>query len=916
MSAVLLTTLTATRPATITKTFWLEDGQLARQTSASVYAGQVEQVSVDCLETFATLLVSLGANQCLVYGLAPAPSLELVTQDKWAQAGRPAHQVPRTNAAFRWPDGPGVLVLDYDPRPDHPPLGRDALVAAVRAAAPALSQVAMLWRPSTSSCIFNGDTGEEHRALCGQRLYLLVSDAADIPRAGKALCERLWAQGHGHFAISKAGMALEKALFDTSVWQPSHIDFVAGARCIPPLEQRRGPPVLIPGEQQVVDSREAIPDLSPDLLVQAAAHKAEAKLEQQPEAEQVRLAYVTQRVQELTQQLVQERGMADDQAAVRAQFVVERSLKQQELFAEWPVIVKHPHTGTATRVSVSELLDEPYRWHGCITKDPLEPDYDGGRWVGKLFLISARPMLHSMAHGGQRFKLMRQPERIEIVRGQLAGTVNALLEILRRAPAIFDYGTEMVTPTGRSELLRLEKDNLRYEAASLTQFWRWHRLPDGSYSEVLENPPVDVCAAVLALRGKRGLKPLDAIISAPLLRADGLPIPEAGYDSATRLLLAVEETLPVVPLHPSQGELEAAYDLLLKPFEGFPFVSATDRAVLLAALLTAVQRPILPTAPAFAFDAPRQGTGKTLMAECVAIIATGLRPTAWPHVERNEEETRKRLLTALRSSARVMLWDNIVGTFDSAALAVLLTSETYTDRVLGASQSESFPNRMLVLLTGNNFTASGELPRRVLTCRLDAKTERPFTRAFDTDPVALCLVQRQSLVAAALTLLRGYWVAGRPVLSPTALGSFAAWDAAIRQPVLWIGQQVAPGAALGDPVDAILQRAEMDPADEAHGALMQAWREIFGNCNITARDLLEQHAHGRMEGFGATSAQVRLAHALEEFCPGREMSARSIGRFLMYRRDRPVGGLRIVRHNAPTRDKVLLWRVERADEAA
>jgi hypothetical protein len=95
---------------------------------------------------------------------------------------------------------------------------------------------------------------------------------------------------------------------------------------------------------------------------------------------------------------------------------------------------------------------------------------------------------------------------------------------------------------------------------------------------------------------------------------------------------------------------------------------------LLPALLTAVQRPVLSMAPDFAFDAPRQGTCKSLLTECCADLATGELPQAWPLISNNEDEVRKRILTAHRSGARVMLWDNIVGQFDNPALAVLLTS--------------------------------------------------------------------------------------------------------------------------------------------------------------------------------------------------------------------------------------------------
>jgi hypothetical protein len=139
----------------------------------------------------------------------------------------------------------------------------------------------------------------------------------------------------------------------------------------------------------------------------------------------------------------------------------------------------------------------------------------------------------------------------------------------------------------------------------------------------------------------------------------------------------------------------------------------------LAAILTAAVRPTLPTSPAFAYDAPVQGSGKTLLARCVGILTEGKNPSVWPHTAgRDDEETRKRLFAVLRSGARSMVWDNITGTFDSAAMASALTSPTFTDRILGVSTSSSVPNRMVMLLTGNNLTLAGDMPRRVSTLTL------------------------------------------------------------------------------------------------------------------------------------------------------------------------------------------------------
>lgn len=200
---------------------------------------------------------------------------------------------------------------------------------------------------------------------------------------------------------------------------------------------------------------------------------------------------------------------------------------------------------------------------------------------------------------------------------------------------------------------------------------------------------------MLSLGATRGLRPLAAIISAPTLRPDGTALIEPGYDSTTGLLLVLDGVDAIVPLpdRPSTEQAAEALAMLWKPFSEFPFVGPLDRAAHLGALLTAVVRPSLPTAPAFAYDAPVQGSGKTLLARCVAALATGNEPDGWPaSAGADDEETRKRIFTALRDGKRVVVLDHLLGTFDSASLAAALTSPKWTDRVLGKSEAVTVAN--------------------------------------------------------------------------------------------------------------------------------------------------------------------------------------------------------------------------------
>ncbi|MDI6771488.1 MAG: hypothetical protein QME77_02735, partial [bacterium] len=71
--------------------------------------------------------------------------------------------------------------------------------------------------------------------------------------------------------------------------------------------------------------------------------------------------------------------------------------------------------------------------------------------------------------------------------------------------------------------------------------------------------------------------------------------------------------------------------------------------------------------------------------------------------------------TAELTKARpIILLDNLPErrSLDSSALAAVVTSDPWTDHVLGESRMISLPNRALWLITANNPSLSDELARR------------------------------------------------------------------------------------------------------------------------------------------------------------------------------------------------------------
>ena len=92
--------------------------------------------------------------------------------------------------------------------------------------------------------------------------------------------------------------------------------------------------------------------------------------------------------------------------------------------------------------------------------------------------------------------------------------------------------------------------------------------------------------------------------------------------------------------------------------------------------------------------------------------------------------------------------------------------------------------------------------------------ERPELQQFDYNPIADAKDNRGELVAAALTILRAYHVAGRPSRLPQ-LQSFAGWSDMVRSAMVWLG--------VDDPVKTQETLRENDPVLTTLIRVATAW---------------------------------------------------------------------------------------------
>ena len=388
------------------------------------------------------------------------------------------------------------------------------------------------------------------------------------------------------------------------------------------------------------------------------------------------------------------------------------------------------------------------------------------------------------------------------------------------------------------------------------------------------DPPLEAATAYLARVGDWQVPFLQGVTQSPTLRSDGSVLQEPGYDKVSALLYDPGlVTFPAVPDAPSQDEAREALKVLAKPFREFSFATGPDRSVALAAVLTAQVRAMFPSAPLFAIDAPTAGSGKSLIAETIGIIATGHKPAMLSQGV-NPEEDQKRLSSVLMAGDQVIVIDNCDRPIQGDFLCSMLTQEMVRPRVLGKSEMRTLPTKCLVIATGNNLVLSGDVTRRALTCRMDAGVERPDQRQFDFDPRAEALSDRGALVTAGLTVLRAYIAAGRQ--NPLKkIGSFEEWNL-IREALVWLGAD--------DPAETRERILADDPAKAILLDLLRLWRAALGDSPVTLAEL------SALADKSARGPEHDLITELIANTRYPTFNSKSIGRFLAKHVDRIAGG--------------------------
>jgi hypothetical protein len=423
---------------------------------------------------------------------------------------------------------------------------------------------------------------------------------------------------------------------------------------------------------------------------------------------------------------------------------------------------------------------------------------------------------------------------------------------------------------------------------------------------------------VLVLLAERA-RPVAFRAATPLICPDGRIVERPGHDAGTGGYLDLDPGAEPIPQHPTRAQTVEALRRLWHPWSAYPWATDSDRAAMLATVLTIPLRPTIETAPGLLADSPLQSSGKSKAVGAVAAIVRGRKGGAksWVGSE-NDAEVEKYLLPVLRAGEPAVNFDNIGhGIFQSSVLATTMTEGRLQARVLGFSEHKSPEARVMWLASGVNVALDRDMSTRWLRARIDTKSEAPQLLSYRFDPVDAALSDRLGIVRAAIIAHRAFHDAGRPC-ADQILTRFSEWGRCVRNLVLWLSNsglaKEAGIVALGDPAASILEAGHVaDPETEALGLLLFGLEQTFGSDPFSPSEVAREFKAGE----GSTNeGRCAVFEGITALMPKARfgVTSQAVGAVLRNRRDRPAANRKLVEVKQFGREATrgALWRVEAA----
>lgn len=486
--------------------------------------------------------------------------------------------------------------------------------------------------------------------------------------------------------------------------------------------------------------------------------------------------------------------------------------------------------------------------------------------------------------------------------GDLDSIVQEAIQSLTSAPNLYVRNGKLVRLTEEG-IETLPKPALRTLMAACADYKKI-KIRDEKTVEVKADPPVDLVDCVFSDERFEPLRKIEQILTVPSMRPDGTILSAPGYDAGLRAFYAPKDVAHVdVPATVTQEMAAEALERLKDLLADFPYVHRHHRAATLSAMMTPVLRTAIegPT-PLFLFDSPTPGSGKSLQADIVSLIALG--KDAPRKVQAGDDEMRKEIAAELEAGARLVLIDNVEKPLGGAALDSVLTSMTWSGRRLGKTEMMTLQNYCTWMATGNNVSIRGDLARRTIRSLIDPVSENPEERSGYkyANIKKHVLENRASYLRDILIVARGRQQSG--FTGVKNFGSFESWSYWTREALIWLGED-----------DCVETQAAI-----REGSQTATWAQVVGNLyhvfgggpgkseskEFTAKQCWD--AVFDALGGGTPEHKAGLSAGYQELVD--DQTVKSTAALLKRWTNRVVGGYRLVANHEKKALRGVMYKVE------
>lgn len=322
---------------------------------------------------------------------------------------------------------------------------------------------------------------------------------------------------------------------------------------------------------------------------------------------------------------------------------------------------------------------------------------------------------------------------------------------------------------------------------------------------------------------------VSGLLAHPVVLPDGTLLAKDGLHERTGLYLHGARVDGLRPYTRAEAA-EAVARLREGLFREFEFASALDALVALAGLFTAMHRRLMPSSPGLAVLASRQSSGKTTLARVIHLATTG-HDMPVTTLSESTEELKKHLFALLLRSPEMVCVDNIADgyTFRSPALAAMMTTDVYCDRVLGQSENRQVRTNTFWVITGNNLSLGADEITRWMVCRLEPSMARPEERRFKHADVAQMVSRlRPQILRDVVGVVWGYLKSDQGA-APSSGSRYPVWDRLVRLPLIWAGA--------GDVAEVFAKNRESSPDEIAKAGLLSALYDLSDGAVFRAIDV-------------------------------------------------------------------------------